>query len=538
MHTPRILTARQAADLIHDGDTITVSSSSGLGCPDAVLAGIGTRFDETRSPAGITSVHSIAAGDMWGIKGIDHLARPGLLRRVVAGSYPSGPSSADPPAIWQMIENNEVEAYNLPSGILFQLHRAAAAKQPGVLSQVGIDTFVDPRVGAGRMNTITPNAYVRVQEIDDQEWLFYEALVPDVAVIRATTADTHGNLTFEEEASPLGALDLAYAAHNNGGVVIAQVKYLAEGGSLAPQAVRVPGILVDAIVVVPDQLQTTQTPYDPAISGELRRPLSTLDPVPFSLEKIMARRAAAELRSGEIANIGFGVSALVPHVLVEEGLPQAVSWVIEQGAVGGVPLLDFVFGVSQNPDAIMQSSDQFTLLQGGGFEHSLLSFLEIDRHGNVNVHSLPKRRHVTAGLGGFVDITTGAPSIVFVGSFTAGRRDIGIGNGRLDIRADGPHTKLVADVDSPTFSGRRAIEKGQRVLYVTERAVLELRPAGITVVEIAPGVDLQRDVLDRSEFELLVDPDLRTMASGLFSPDRMGLILDLQPAHSRIRALD
>ncbi|ANY24914.1 acyl CoA:acetate/3-ketoacid CoA transferase [Gordonia terrae] len=538
MHTPRILTARQAADLIHDGDTITVSSSSGLGCPDAVLAGIGTRFDETRSPAGITSVHSIAAGDMWGIKGIDHLARPGLLRRVVAGSYPSGPSSADPPAIWQMIENNEVEAYNLPSGILFQLHRAAAAKQPGVLSQVGIDTFVDPRVGAGRMNTITPNAYVRVQEIDDQEWLFYEALVPDVAVIRATTADTHGNLTFEEEASPLGALDLAYAAHNNGGVVIAQVKYLAEGGSLAPQAVRVPGILVDAIVVVPDQLQTTQTPYDPAISGELRRPLSTLDPVPFSLEKIMARRAAAELRSGEIANIGFGVSALVPHVLVEEGLPQAVSWVIEQGAVGGVPLLDFVFGVSQNPDAIMQSSDQFTLLQGGGFEHSLLSFLEIDRHGNVNVHSLPKRRHVTAGLGGFVDITTGAPSIVFVGSFTAGRRDIGIGNGRLDIRADGPHTKLVADVDSPTFSGRRAIEKGQRVLYVTERAVLELRPAGITVVEIAPGVDLQRDVLDRSEFELLVDPDLRTMASGLFSPDRMGLTLDLQPAHSRIRALD
>ncbi len=535
MHTPRILTARQAADLIHDGDTITVSSSSGLGCPDAVLAGIRERFDETRSPAGITSVHCIAAGDMWGIKGIDHLARPGLLHRVVAGSYPSGPSSAEPPAIWQMIENNEVEAYNFPSGILFQLHRAAAAKQPGVLSQV--DTFVDPRVGAGRMNTVTPDAYVRVQEIDDQEWLFYEALVPDVAIVRATTADTHGNLTFEEEASPLGALDLAYAAHNNGGVVIAQVKYLAEGGSLAPQAVRVPGILVDAVVVVPDQLQTTQTPYDPAISGELRRPLSTLNPVPFSLEKIMARRAASELRSGEIANIGFGVSALVPHVLVEEGLPQAVSWIIEQGAVGGVPLLDFVFGVSQNPDAIMQSADQFTLLQGGGFQHSLLSFLEIDRHGNVNVHSLPKRRHVTAGLGGFVDITTGAPSIVFVGSFTAGRRDIAVENGRLDIRSDGPHTKLVTDVDSPTFSGRRALEKGQRVVYVTERAVLELRPAGITVVEIAPGVDLRRDVLDRSEFELLVDPDLRTMASGLFCPDRMGLTLDLEPAHTRIRAL-
>ncbi|MFW0797538.1 CoA-transferase [Gordonia sp. CPCC 205515] len=537
MHNPRILTARQAADLIHDGDTVTVSSSSGLGCPDAVLAGIGERYRETRSPQDLTSIHSIASGDMWGIKGVDHLAQPGLLSRVVAGSYPSGPSSAEPPAIWKMIENNEVEAYNFPAGVMFQIHRAAGAKQPGVLSKVGLETFVDPRVGAGRMNTVTPDAFVRVQEIDDEEWLFYEAIVPDVAIIRATTADTNGNLTFEEEASPLGALDLAYAAHNNGGIVIAQVKYLAEGGSLSPQMVRVPGILVDAIVRAPDQLQTTQTEYDPAISGELRRPLSTLEPIAFSLEKIMARRAARELRFGETANIGFGVSALVPHVLVEEGMPKAVSWVIEQGAVGGVPLLDFVFGVSQNPDAIMQSADQFTLLQGGGFQHSLLSFLEIDQHGNVNVHSLPKRRHVTAGLGGFVDITSGAPAIVFVGSFTAGRRDILVDDGALQIRSDGAHTKLVAEVDSPTFSGKRALETGQRVIYVTERCVLELRPEGLTVVEIAPGVDLQRDILDRSEFPLHVAPDLPTMDVALFSPGPIGLSLDPMPEHPRIAAL-
>ncbi|BAH51677.1 acyl CoA:acetate/3-ketoacid CoA transferase [Rhodococcus opacus] len=537
MQIPRVLTARQAADLVHDGDIVTVSSSSGLGCPDDVLAGLGQRYEETQSPKNLTSIHPIAAGDMWGIKGIDHIARPGLLSRVVAGSYPSGPSSAEPPRIWQMVENNEIEAYNFPSGVLYQLHRAAAAKQPGVLSKVGLDTFVDPRIGAGRMNTITPDAFVRVHELDDQEWLFYDALVPNVAIIRATTADTHGNLTFEEEASPLGALDLAYAAHNNGGVVIAQVKYLAEGGSLSPQAVQVPGILVDALVLAPDQLQTTQTEYDPAISGELRRPLSTLEPVPFTLEKIMARRAAAELQSGEIANLGFGVSALVPHVLVEEGLADAVSWVIEQGPVGGVPLLDFVFGAAQNPDAIMQSADQFTLLQGGGFEHSLLSFLEIDRHGNVNVHSLPKRRHVTAGIGGFADITSAAPSIVFVGSFTAGRRDIGIENGALQIRADGPHTKFVNEVDSPTFSGRRALATGQKVLYVTERAVLELRPEGLTVVEIAPGVDLQRDVLDKSEFELRVDPNLKTMAAELFSPQPQNLILAPLPAHPRLQAV-
>ncbi|MFC9761052.1 acyl CoA:acetate/3-ketoacid CoA transferase [Rhodococcus jostii] len=537
MHIPRVLSARQAADLVHDGDIVTVSSSSGLGCPDAVLGGLGQRYEETRSPKNLTSVHPIAAGDMWGIKGIDHIARPGLLSRVVAGSYPSGPSSAEPPRIWQMIENNEIEAYNFPSGVLYQLHRAAAAKQPGVLTKVGLDTFVDPRISAGRMNTITPDAFVRVHELDGQEWLFYDALVPNVAIIRATTADTHGNLTFGEEASPLGALDLAYAAHNNGGIVIAQVKYLAEGGSLSPQSVQVPGILVDALVVAPDQLQTTQTQYDPAISGELRRPLSTLEPVPFTLEKIMARRAAAELQSGEIANLGFGVSALVPHVLVEEGLANAVSWVIEQGPVGGVPLLDFAFGVAQNPDAIMQSSDQFTLLQGGGFEHTLLSFLEIDQHGNVNVHSLPKRRHVTAGVGGFADITSAAPSIVFVGSFTAGRRDIGIEGGALQIRADGPHTKFVNEVDSPTFSGKRALANGQKVLYVTERAVLELRPEGLTVVEIAPGVDLQRDILGKSEFDLLVDPDLKTMAPELFSPHVQGLALTTLPAHPRMQAL-
>jgi propionate CoA-transferase len=534
MRKPPVLTARDAADLLRDGDVITVSSSSGLGCPDDVLAGIGQRFRETHSPLGLTSVHPIAAGDMWGIKGIDHLAQPGLLARVIAGSYPSGPSSAEPPRIWQMIENNEIEAYNFPSGVLFQLHRAAAAKQPGVLTAVGMDTFVDPRRSGGRMNTTTPEGLVRIHQLDDREWLFFDAVVPDVAIIRATTADEFGNLTFEEEASPLGALDLAYAAHNNGGIVIAQVKRLAQGGSLSPQAVRVPGILVDALVVAPEQLQTTQTFYDPAISGQLRRPLETLDPVPFTLEKVMARRAATELQAGETANLGFGVSALVPHVLVEEGLADAVSWVIEQGAVGGVPLRDFVFGVSQNPDAIMQSADQFTLLQGGGFAHALLSFLEIDQHGNVNVHSLPKRRHVTAGIGGFVDIVSTAPAIVFVGSFTAGRRDISVVDGALQIRTDGPHTKFVTEVDSPTFSGQRALANGQKVLYVTERAVLELRPEGLTVVEIAPGVDLTRHVLNRCEFELHVSPGLITMSPTLFQPAPGGLKLTTKAAHPRI----
>jgi acyl CoA:acetate/3-ketoacid CoA transferase len=537
MHRPEILSARRAADLIADEDVISISASSGLGCPDAVLAGIGQRFAETATPRRLTTLHPIAAGDMSGIKGIDHLARPGLLARVVAGSYPSGPSRSEPPQIWQMIESGEVEAYNFPSGVVYQMHRAAAAHQPGVFTKVGLDTFIDPQVSAGRMNDTTPHRYVQRTQLDGQDWLFFAAISPNVAVIRATTSDEQGNLTFEEEASPLGALDLAYAAHNNGGIVIAQVKRLAEAGSLPAQAVRVPGILVDAIVVAPDQLQTTQTLYDPAISGQLRRPLSALEPLPFSLEKAMARRAARELKSGEIVNLGFGVSALVPHVLVEEGLAGAISWVIEQGAVGGIPLLDFVFGVAQNPDAIMQSVDQFTLLQGGGFHRAILSFLEIDQDGNVNVHDLPKRRHVTAGVGGFADIVAGAPEIVFVGSFTAGRRDISMRDGVLNIREDGLHNKLVEAVSSPTFSGRRALANGQKVTYITERAVLALQPEGLTLTEIAPGVDLERDILARAEFPLRVADDLKMMEADVFRPAPLGLTLTSAAKHSRIAAL-
>ncbi|MER3390836.1 MAG: CoA-transferase [Microcella sp.] len=538
MKNIKVVSARDAAELIADGDIITVSSSSGLGCPDAVLGGIGERFVETGSPRQLTSIHPIAAGDMYGIRGVDHIAHSGLLRTIIAGSYPSGPSRSEPPAIWKLIESGEVDAYNFPSGVLFQLHRAAATGQPGVFTKVGMDTFIDPRAQGGRMNDTTPRDHVSVVDLPDGEWLFFPSIVPNVAIIRATTADEHGNLTFEDEGSPLGALDQAYAAHNNGGLVIAQVKRLAVAGSLHPQQVVVPGILVDAVVVAPDQLQTTLTEDDPTLSGQLRRPFSELPPVPHSLEKIAARRAAQELQSGEVTNLGFGVSALVPHVLVEEGHPQEVSWVIEQGAVGGVPLLDFAFGCSQNPDAIMQSVDQFTLLQGGGFEHSLLSFLEIDATGSVNVHHLPHKRHVTAGVGGFADITSNARDVIFLGSFTAGSRDIRISDDGLDIRQDGPHTKLVPEVSQVTFSGPRALARGARVRYVTERCVLELTVEGLVVTEIAPGVDLERDVLGRSGFTLHVSPDLRVMDRLLFREEPMGLVLPHQPQHARIRARD
>jgi acyl CoA:acetate/3-ketoacid CoA transferase len=516
MRPAKVRTAAEAAALVPDGAVVTVSSSSALGCPDEVLRALGERFAAEGSPGGLVMLHPIAAGDMYGVKGIDHLARPGMIRRVVAGSYPSGPSRSEPPLIWQLIERNEVEAYNLPSGVLFQMHRAAAARQPGVLSAVGLDTYVDPRHEGGAMNDVTPRDLVRLEHVDGREWLRYPALVPDVAIIRATTADEHGNLTYEEEASTLGALDQALAAHNHGGVVIAQVKRLATSRSIYPQNVRVPGILVDAVVVAPDQWQTTQTPYDPALAGRERRPLSDIEPLPHGIDAVIAARAAQEVGDGEIVNLGFGISALVPRVLLAQGRADSVTWVLEQGPVGGVPLTGFAFGCAINAEAFMTSADQFTLLAGGGMHRALLSFLEVDEEGNVNVHHLPRRRHVTAGVGGFADITSAAPALVFSGHFTAGSRRLHVGGGRLTIEVDGPVPKFVKRVSAVTFSGRRARATGQSVRYVTDRCVIELRDQGLVVVEIAPGVDVERDVLGRSEARLTVADDLRTMPTHLF----------------------
>ncbi len=520
-----VLSAAQAVALIPDYATVTVSSSSALGCPDAVLKALGEVHRQTGSPKDLTTVHPIAAGDMYGVQGIDHIAAPTLLKAVIAGSYPSGPSHMEPPLIWRRITDNNVEAWNLPSGVLYQQHRAGATGQPAVITTVGLDTFIDPRREGGALNDGTPRDYVEVVRLKGREYLSFPAIKPDVAIIRATTADEHGNLTYEHEGSPLGALDQAYAAHNNGGLVIAQVKRIVKAGTIPPQSVRVPGILVDVVVLAPDQLQTTQTVYDPALSGEIFAPDERIELLEFGLEKVIARRAAMELRPGWIVNLGFGISAGVPRVLNEEGHGDAVTWVIEQGPVGGFPLTGFAFGCALNPDAIVPSADQFTLLQGGGIDAALLSFLEIDCGGNVNVSYLPSRPHVTAGVGGFADIVNGSPRIVFAGHFTVGAKDIGISPAGLEIRTDGKTSKLAADVARVTFSGKQALAAGKKVVYVTERAVMELRPEGVTVTEIAPGVDLGRDVLGRAGFPLRVSDELKLMDAALFDPRPMGLAL-------------
>src|SRR5215467_7788697 len=285
----KVISAQAAAALIRDGDVVSISSSSGLGCPDLVLRAIGERFDAEGKPRNLTTLNPIAAGDMYGIKGIDHIAKPGLLARVLAGSYPSGPSSLPMPAIWRMIVDNQVAAYNIPSGVLFDMHRDAAARRPGVLTKVGLGTFVDPELQGCAMNALAATRpVVRKERFDGQDWLYFPAIVPNVAIIRATTADERGNLTYEHEGALLGGLDQALAAHNNGGVVIAQVKRVVKDGSLRPHDVHVPGNLVDYIVVDPDQWQTTQTPYDPAISGEILQPLATFEFQEWGPEKVIA----------------------------------------------------------------------------------------------------------------------------------------------------------------------------------------------------------------------------------------------------------
>ncbi|MEM6985717.1 MAG: acyl CoA:acetate/3-ketoacid CoA transferase [Pseudomonadota bacterium] len=519
------MSARDSARLIKNGAVVAVNSSSGLCCPDAVLAAVGERFDEEGAPSALTTIHPIAAGDMFGTPGVDHIAKPGLLARIIGGSYPSGPTKADPPLIWQMILDEQVKAYNVPSGVIFDMLREAAAKRPGVLTKVGLQTFVDPELEGCAMNDAARAApIVERKSFDGDEWLYFRAIAPDVAIIRASTSDERGNLSFEQEGAYLGAMEMALAARNSGGLVIAQVRRVTANGSIRAHDVHVPGIFVDAVVEAPDQLQTTATAYDPAISGEITRPLSSFSTPEFNVAKVIARRVAQELASGWAVNIGFGISANVPRILVEEGLHGEITWMIEQGAVGGVPLLDFKFGCSANAEAFVPSPHQFCYFQAGGFDASLLSFLEVGRDGSVNVSRLSAVPHRTAGAGGFVDITTRAKRIVFSGNFNVGAR-LQVQDGRLHIEQEGRHPKFVDSVDQVSFSGARASEQGQHVTYVTERCVMRLCNGKLVVTEVAPGVDVQRDVVDQAGTELQIANDLGTMDAALFRPEPLKLQL-------------
>jgi acyl CoA:acetate/3-ketoacid CoA transferase len=402
------------------------------------------------------------------------------------------------------------------------MHREAAARRPGVLTKVGMQTFVDPvREGCAMNAKAAASPIVSRVDFGGETWLHFPNIVPKVCILRATTADEHGNLTYEHEGAYLGGLEQAICVRNHGGLVIAQVSRVTAKGSLRPHDVRVPGHLVDMIVVDPDQKQTCETPYDPAISGQIMRPWSSFALAEHGVEKIIARRAAMELRAGMTANLGFGISAIVPRILLEEGHPEAVTWAIEQGAVGGMPLTGFAFGCASNADAFVPSPQQFIYFQGAGFDVSFLSFLEVDVEGNVNVSKLGKKPYLTAGCGGFVDITSHAKKIVFSGWFEAGAQ-IALSPDGIRVEHPGKFTKMVQAVEHVTFSGARARETGQEVLYVTERCVMRLGDGGLVATEIMPGINPAQDIVAASSGRVRVSDRAVVLPKSLLAEGPMG----------------
>lgn len=510
---PRFLTPEEAAALVPDGTHLSVEGSGGgLLEPDALLAALGRRFRESESPRGLTITHTTGIGDRQG-SGMDLLAQPGLIRRVVAGNWGMAPRMSE------LALAGAFEAYNFPQGVMAQLYREIAAGRPGLVTHVGIGTFCDPRLEGGRLNAATTEALVEVVELGGREWLFYPTFPIDVCFIRATTADDRGNLTFEQEPARLECLAIAQATHNLGGLVIAQVKHHAAGGTLDARDVVVPGILVDAVVVCPAQRQLVTHEYDPGFAGATRVALSSLPRFPLDQRKVVARRAVREIHDGDVVNLGVGIADGVAAVAAEEGYLDQITLTIEQGLVGGIPARGVIFGVASNPDAILDQPAQFDFYDGGGLDTTFLGFAQVDRHGNVNVSKFGDR---LIGTGGFVNISQNARTVVFCGTFTAGGLRAVPEDGRLEVAREGRSLKFVEAVEQVTFNGAEARARGQRVLYVTERAVFELDDGGLRLREVAPGIDVHEHVLDLLPFEVDAS-EHRLMDPRMFHEELLGV---------------
>jgi propionate CoA-transferase len=512
---PRVVTADEAAQLVASGDTLLIGGSgAGHSVPDTLIAAIARRFLSGGEPRDLTTVHPVGLGDRAS-RGIGHLAHPGLLKRVVCGTL------VDSPPVERMAAANAIEAYTLPQGCLSQLTREMAAGRPGLTTHVGLHTFVDPRHGGGRQSERATEDLVELTAIGGKEYLFFKSFHVDIALVRGTSADEDGNITMEHEAVFGEMISMAQAARRAGGIVIAQVKRLALRGTLPPKQVKIPGMLVDLIVVDPGQTQTFFTEHDPAYAGEIKVPPGHITALPFSVRKVVARRAALELYRGAICNLGSGISTGIASLAAEENVIDEVVLTNEQGLIGGVPASGNEPGAGRNYQAMVDQPYQFDFYDGGGLDLAFLSFAEVDEACNVNVSRFGDR---IVGPGGFINISQNARTMVFSGTFTAGGLDIGWSDGKTRISREGAEKKFVGKVQQVTYSGALAAQNGQRAFYITERAVFRRNEAGrLELIEIAPGVDLERDILAQMQFRPAVSPALQAMDPRIFRPEAMGL---------------